>query len=104
MEDNAPAHDSDFTNFERIKEGISKVNWPPNSPDFNPIEHLWELMKSGIQTRRGQERVTNLGQMKVMLKAEWDRITVGEINIEIAKLPGIMRKCIEKHGGNKFHA
>jgi len=104
MEDNAPAHDSDFTNFERLKEGIAKVDWPPNSPDFNPIEHLWELMKSRIQTRRGRERVTNLGQMKVMLKAEWERITVEEINKEIAKLPIIMLKCIEKHGGNKFHA
>jgi len=104
MEDNAPAHDSDFTNFERMKEAIAKVDWPPNSPDFNPIEHLWELMKSRIQTRRGRERVTNLGQMKVMLKAEWERITVEEINKEIAKLPIIMLKCIEKHGGNKFHA
>ena len=74
MEDNAQAHDSDLTNFERMKEGIPKVDWPPNSPDFNPIEHLWELIKSRIQTRRGRERVTNLGQMKVMLKAEWDRI------------------------------
>ena len=65
---------------------------------------VWELMKSRIQTRRGRERVTNLGQMKVMLKAEWERITVEEINKEIAKLPIIMMKCSEKHGGNKFHA
>jgi len=37
MEDNAPAHDSDFRNFERRNEGIAKVDWPPNSADFNPI-------------------------------------------------------------------
>jgi len=42
--------------------------------------------------------------MKVMLKAEWERNTVEEINKEIAKLPILMLKCIEKHGGNKFDA
>jgi len=61
-------------------------------------------MKSRIQTRRGPEQVTNLGQMKAMLKAEWQRIPVEEINKQIAKLPVIILKCIEKHWGNKFHA
>ncbi|RPA92634.1 hypothetical protein L873DRAFT_1709033, partial [Choiromyces venosus 120613-1] len=103
IENNAPAYDSDFTNFERLKEEISKVDWPPNSPDFNSIEHLWELMKSRIQTWRGRERVTNLGDMKAILKAEWDCITVEEINKEIAKLPVIVLKCIEKGSGNKLH-
>jgi len=40
MEDNAPAHDSIFTNARREEEGIKKVDWPANSPDFNPIEHI----------------------------------------------------------------
>ncbi|RPA97730.1 hypothetical protein L873DRAFT_1689738 [Choiromyces venosus 120613-1] len=103
MEDNALAHHSDFTTFERTKEGIPKVDWPPNSPDFNPIEHLWELMKSRIQTRRGKERVTCTGEMKIILQEEWDRITIEEVNQQICRLPKIMAKCIEKNGGNKFH-
>jgi transposase len=24
---------------------INRLNWPGNSPDHNPIEHIWELMK-----------------------------------------------------------
>ncbi|RPB05912.1 hypothetical protein L873DRAFT_1824677 [Choiromyces venosus 120613-1] len=40
MEDNAPGHDCWYTNQERVKEGVNKVNWPPNSPDFNPIERI----------------------------------------------------------------
>ena len=70
MEDNTLTHDSDFTNYERTKEAINKVDWPPSSPDLNPIEHLWNIMKSGIQTRRGVERVTTAGEMNLILKQE----------------------------------
>jgi len=103
MEDNAPAHDSDFTNYEREKVGIDKVNWPPNSPDLNPIEHLWNIMKSRIQTRRGVERVTSAGEMKLVLKQEWENITIEDINREVSKLPNILTQCISQKGGNKFH-
>ena len=70
MEDNAPAHDSVYTNRLREAEGIQKVKWPPNSPDFNPIEHIWHLMKKRILTRRGSERKTTSTDMKRVLKEE----------------------------------
>ena len=82
---------------------FNKVDWPPNSPDLNPIEHLWNIMKSRIQTRRGVERVTTAGEMKLILKQEWERITIEEINREVSKLPSILAQCISQKGGNKFH-
>jgi len=104
MEDNAPSHDSDFTNREREKFGVEKVDWPPNSPDFNPIERIWWLMKHRILRRRGSEKICTPVAMAVALKEEWDRITIGEINQEIVKLPKIMENCIRQSGGNKFQA
>jgi hypothetical protein len=103
MEDNAPGHDCWYTDSEREKEGIRKVNWPPNSPDFNPIERIWLLMKSRFQTRRGSERITTLARMKQVLHEEWDRITIEEINREISRLPTVMQRCIAVQGGNNFH-
>ena len=104
MEDNAPAHDSVYTNRLREAEGIQKVNWPANSPDFNPIEHIWHLMKKRILKRRDSERITTATDMKRVLKEEWEKITIEEINFEIGRLPEILKRCIHVNGGNKFHA
>jgi len=104
MEDNASSHNSDFTNQEWIREGISKVDWPPNSPDVNPIEHIWRIMQWRILRRRGAERICLPGAMELILKEEWEKITIEEINHEIVKLPDIMLRCITIDGGNKFHA
>jgi len=104
MEDNASLHTSHFTTAERQKEGISKLIWPPNSPDFNPIERIWTLMKRLILHRRGSEKITTATAMKTALIEEWERITIDEINHEINLLSKIMELCIAQKGGNKYHA
>ena len=104
MEDNASCHSSDWTNQEREAEGIAKVDWPPNSPDFNPIEKIWTLMKWQIQRRRGAAQITSITEMRLVLEEEWDRLTIDEINAQISFLPKTMDLCIKQAGGNKFHA
>ena len=104
MEDNAPCHNAYYTTREREKEKVEKVDWPPNSPDFNPIEHIWTLLKRRILRRRGTERITSVGAMKAVLEEEWDRITIAEINLEILKLLDIMKRCLAVKGGNNYHA
>jgi len=85
-------------------EGISKVKWSPNSPDLNPIEHIWRLMKWRILWRRGVERITTPLEMGKVLQKEWDKITIEEINHEIVKLPDVMIRCMAANGGNKFQS
>ena len=104
MEDNAPAHKSPYTTHYRTLEQIPKILWPRNSPDFNPIERIWTLMKRRIQRRRGTERITTMGEMKRVLQEEWDKITIEEINREVEKLPTIMQRCIDVNGNNNYHA
>jgi len=51
QQDNAPAHKSRYTqnwlSDHGFKEGTLIV-WPPNSPDLNPIENLWAIIKQKI--------------------------------------------------------
>jgi len=37
MENNAASHGCWYTDAEREKEGVRKMKWPFNSPDFNPV-------------------------------------------------------------------
>jgi hypothetical protein len=48
MQDNAPIHKA-----QKIKDwleihGVEVTEWPPYSPDLNPIEHVWSWMKQWI--------------------------------------------------------
>jgi hypothetical protein len=40
MEDGAASHGSGYTTQERVREGVRKMDWPRNSPNFNPIERI----------------------------------------------------------------
>ena len=104
MEDGAPCHSAHYTNQERDKQGIPKLDWVSNSPDFNPIEQIWTILKRRIQRRHALERVTTITEMMAVLCEEWGKITIEEINEKIEKLPTIVSRCLSVSGGNNFHA
>lgn len=53
--------------------------WPASSPDLNPIEHVWRLMKDHIY-RRSPRPTTNI-LLRQAIQEEWNHIT------RYAKLP-----------------
>lgn len=53
MQDNAPCHKTTkVMEFLRSK-GIPTLNWPPSSPDLNPIENLRAIIKKRRQKKYG---------------------------------------------------
>lgn len=102
MEICVPAHNAAYTNREREKFGICKAKWLSFSPDFNPIERIWNWMREEIDGR--EEPVETVQAMRLALKETWDNLSIERINREIEKLLYLMAKCLSVSGNNNFPA
>ncbi|KAJ5104253.1 hypothetical protein N7532_004782 [Penicillium argentinense] len=50
--DNAPTHTARVVRDALAEMNIEVMEWPPHSPDLNPIENLWALLKAKIYELR----------------------------------------------------
>jgi transposase len=50
MQDNAPCHKAKSVVKFIEDSGIPALNWPPQSPDLNPIENLWAYIKKKLES------------------------------------------------------
>jgi hypothetical protein len=80
MQDNAPIHKSKLVAKWFKENVVDVINWPPYSPDLNPIEHAWVQLKEmlhkqfpEIAYRRGskEEVIKKLSKALVIC---WNKI------------------------------
>lgn len=67
QQDNDPKHTSRLLKEHFAKKKMSVLEWPSQSPDLSPIEHLWdaiEMKMSGRQCTHGDE-------LKALLAETW---------------------------------
>lgn len=100
QQDNDPKHTSRLCeNFLKAKEqqGVLKLMiWPPQSPDLNPIELLWDQLDRQVRKRCP----TSQEDLWKKLQEEWQKITKAILEKLIARLPKICSAVIKNKGGH----
>jgi transposase len=70
QQDNAPQHTSHLATRWFHNHGVDMLDFPPYSPDLNPIENLWSILKSRIE----QRLVRTVDEVERVLKEEWEAL------------------------------
>ncbi|KAJ4426722.1 hypothetical protein ANN_26521, partial [Periplaneta americana] len=98
MQDGARAHTAKST-LDTIKNSGIKVwtDWPGNSPELNPIEHLWSrLQESVFRTPRPRNR----NELIARVLEEWESISQEDIFRLTDSFGRRVLQCLEKKGCN----
>ena len=71
------------------------MDWPPNSPDLNPIEHIWGILKVRMAKKKGHKSLSF-----EMVEREWQSIAAKEVKKLVESMPRRLRAVIRARGGN----
>jgi len=94
QQDNAPAHSSRLVQQFFRDRRISVMQWPPFSPDLNPIENVWSL----LHERLDLTRVTTADQLWRVVQQGWNSLTPMDIRPFINSMTDRCRAVIESRG------
>ena len=97
MEDDALVHRSKYSKSWRQAHGMKKLVWLVNSPDLNPIENLWKILKDLL---RHHNMPKNKQEMIQLIKQVWDEVSLHQLRRLIANMPNCMQAVISTSGGN----
>lgn len=99
QQDNDPKHTSNLCKNYVAKKAASKelVNmvWPPQSPDLNPIELLWDELDRRVRLMRP----TNQKQLWDCLQKAWRSIPSSTLLKLVSRMPKVCAAVIKARGG-----
>ena len=83
-----------------VPDFIEPENWPPNSPDLNPIDYsIWGAHQQVVY----KQRIPDIEHLKDVLKAYWEEMSQDTINRAIGQFRKRLSLVIATQGGHMDH-
>uniref|UniRef100_A0A673L418 Thimet oligopeptidase 1 n=1 Tax=Sinocyclocheilus rhinocerous TaxID=307959 RepID=A0A673L418_9TELE len=99
QQDNDPKHTAKITKEWLHNNSVTVLEWPSQSPDLNPIEHLWRDLKMAVH----QRLPSNLTELERICKEEWQRIPKSRCEKLVASFPKrLMAVLDQKDASTKY--
>ena len=102
QQDNDPKHTARLTTT-LLKERCAKVlDWPSYSPDLNPIENLWAILKRRVEKRVhrlvAKKKPVGLEVFQSIIRSEWEALDRNLLTSLVKSMKKRLELVIEKDG------
>lgn len=105
QQDGAPAHSARLTQQfleQNVTEFIAKDQWPPNSPDLNPLDyHVWGTMLDKYQQLVPKPK--NTAELRAVLQSIWNDLPQAPINRAVLSFRKRLQACVTAEGKHFEH-
>jgi transposase len=96
MQDGAPGHAAGETKEELAARGIEVIFWPPFSPDLNPIEKVWHIMKNYLQDNYPENM--SYDRLREAVNDAWNKVGEARLRELIGDMEDRCKAVINANG------
>ena len=96
QEDNAPIHTAKKVAKWKDENRITSFSWPAQSPDLNPIEHVWDRLERGIRGRTTPPKT--FSELAAAVKEEWLKLDPNYLENLVESMPRRIKAVIASKG------
>ena len=97
MQDGAPYHRSKLVTIFLKKKKVKVLDWSKNSPDLNPIENLWAVIKDKV----AEKQPSSLSDLCRAIKEVWMKKISKEYCANLVNsMPRRLAAVIQNNGGH----